>query len=61
MGGGADLRCVHFLVKMYAKTKEIDPVGYGRTPAAPPGSANETYGIDMVIKVKVKVKVKVIL
>ena len=27
--GGANLRCIHFLVKTYAKTKEIDPVGGG--------------------------------
>ena len=27
--GGANLRCVHFLVKTYAKMKEIDPVGGG--------------------------------
>ena len=26
-GGGANLRRVHFLAKMYVKTKEIDPVG----------------------------------
>ena len=39
--GGANLRRVHFSVKMYAKTKEMDPVG-GRAPAAPPpGSAND--------------------
>ena len=36
--GGANLQCVHFLAKMYAKTKEIDPVG--GAPAAPPESAN---------------------
>ena len=28
-GGGTNLQCVHFSVKMYAKTKEIDPVGVG--------------------------------
>ena len=33
--GGADLQCIHFLAKTYAKTKEIDPVG-GCTLAAPP-------------------------
>ena len=39
-GGGADplggrqLRCVHFLAKMYAKMKEIDPVG-GRRRCPP--------------------------
>ena len=39
--GGANLRRVHFLVKMYAKMKEMDPVGGGGgAPAAPPGSAN---------------------
>ena len=40
--GGANLRRVHFLAKTYAKTKEIDPVGGARVPAAPPppGSAN---------------------
>ena len=27
--GGADLQCGHFLAKMYAKTKELDPVGGG--------------------------------
>ena len=27
--GGCQLRRVHFLVKMYAKMKEIDPVGGG--------------------------------
>ena len=33
--GGANLRCIHFLAKTYAKMKEMDPVG-GRAPAAPP-------------------------
>ena len=28
-GGGANLRRIHFLAKMYAKMKEIDPVGGG--------------------------------
>ena len=28
-GGGASLRRIHFLAKMYVKTKEIDPVGGG--------------------------------
>ena len=41
--GGANLRCGHFLTKMYAKTKELDPVGGGGgAPEAPPGSANDT-------------------
>ena len=35
LGGGANLRCVHFSAKTYAKMKEIDPVG-GRAQAAPP-------------------------
>ena len=34
-GGGANLQRIHFLAKMYAKRKEIDPVR-GRTPVAPP-------------------------
>ena len=40
--GGTDLRHVHFSVKMYAKTKEIDPVGGGGGTCQwhPPGSAN---------------------
>ena len=33
-GGGANFRRIHFLAKMYAKTKEIDPVG-GGAPAPP--------------------------
>ena len=28
-GGGADLRHIHFLAKMYAKMKEMDPVAGG--------------------------------
>ena len=40
-GGGANLQRGYFLAKMYAKTKELDPVG-GRAPTAPPPrSANE--------------------
>ena len=40
-GGGANLRCVHFLVKTYVKTKEIDPVGGGGACAgSTPGSTN---------------------
>ena len=42
-GGGADLQRIHFLAKMYAKMKEMDPVGgAGHAPAVPPlpGSAN---------------------
>ena len=41
-GGGADLRRIHFSAKMYAKMKEIDPVGGegARAGGAPPGSAN---------------------
>ena len=38
-GGGTDIRHGHYLVKMYAKTKEFDPVG-GRMPVAPLGSTN---------------------
>ena len=38
--GGANLRCLHFSAKTYAKMKEIDPVGGGGAPVAPPRSAN---------------------
>ena len=38
--GGANLQCIHFSAKMYAKMKEIDPVG-GHALVAPPGSAND--------------------
>ena len=38
--GGVDLRCGHFSVKMYAKTKELGPIG-GMHRACPPRSANE--------------------
>ena len=34
VGGGANLKCVHFLAKTYAKMKEMDPV-WG-APVAPP-------------------------
>ena len=41
-GGGANLRRGHFLGKMYAKMKELDPVGGGGArAAAPPRSAND--------------------
>ena len=39
-GGGANLRRIHFSAKMYAKTKEIDPVGGGRPPLDPPMTGN---------------------
>ena len=35
-GGGADLRRIHFLVKTYAKTKEMDPVGGGECAGGAP-------------------------
>ena len=39
--GGTDLRHGYFLAKMYAKTKELDPIGgWARAGGAPPGSAN---------------------
>ena len=41
IGGGVDLRCRHFLVKMYAKTKELGPIGGGVCLAHPPRSAND--------------------
>ena len=34
--GGANLQCIHFLVKTYAKTKEIDPVGGACAGSSPP-------------------------
>ena len=37
-GGGFGLQRGHFSVKMYAKMKELGPVG-GRAPAPPPRSA----------------------
>ena len=40
--GGMDLQHGHFLAKMYAKTKELGPVG-GRVPGTLPRSANEMY------------------
>ena len=40
-GGGANLQCIHFSAKMYAKMKEIDPVGGGVHHSAPPGSTND--------------------
>ena len=36
LGGGVDLRCGCFLVKMDAKTKELGPIGGGVRPARPP-------------------------
>ena len=38
--GGMDLQHGHFLVKMYAKTKELGPIGGGVHLARPPRSAN---------------------
>ena len=34
-GGGMDLQCGHFLVKMYVKMKELGPIGEGVHPACP--------------------------
>ena len=39
VSGGVDLRRGHFSVKMYAKTKELGPIG-GHVPGTPPRSAN---------------------
>ena len=36
VSGGMDLRRRHFLVKMYAKTKELGPIMGGVRPARPP-------------------------
>ena len=40
-GGGADLQRRHFSVKMYVKTKELDPFGSGDVPGTTPRSAND--------------------
>ena len=40
--GGMDLRCGHFLVKMYAKTKELGPIRGACAGHAPPRSTNAT-------------------
>ena len=34
--GGTNLRCGQFLEKMYAKTKELGPVGRGACAGGPP-------------------------
>ena len=34
--GGVDLRRGHFSVKIYAKMKELGPIGEGVRPARPP-------------------------
>ena len=36
LAGSVDLRHGHFLVKMYAKMKELGPIGEGVRPARPP-------------------------
>ena len=41
VGGGVDLRCRCFSVKMYVKMKESGPIRGGVRPACPPRSANE--------------------
>ena len=45
-GGGVDLQYGHFSVKMYAKTKELGPIG-GRAPGTPPPprSANDSSAV----------------
>ena len=55
LGGGANLRHIHFSAKTYAKTKEIDPVG-GACAMVPPGSTNALYsalpfGINVILTV----------
>ena len=49
-GGGANLQCVHFSAKMYAKMKEIDPVGGARAaapPLDPPMLSNIFFTLDV--------------
>ena len=43
LGGGVDLRRRRFSVKMYAKMKELGPIGGGVRPARPPRPANALY------------------
>ena len=45
--GGANLRCGYFLAKMYAKMKELDPVG-GACQWHPTRSANELEYLTIV-------------
>ena len=47
-GVGVDLRRRHFSVKMYAKMKELGPIGGGVCPATPlPRSANDHEFLDV--------------
>ena len=49
--GGVDLRRGHFSVKMYAKTKELGPIGGGACPAhAPPLDPPMDAWINIVIQ-----------
>ena len=48
LGGGMDLQRGHFLVKMYAKMKELGPIG-GRAPDTPPRSANDSNVLVLTI------------
>ena len=41
--GAMDLQCGCFLVKMYAKMKELGPIGGGMCPAHPPRSTNDNH------------------
>ena len=41
--GGMDLRCRHFSVKMYAKMKELGPIGGGVRPARPPPQIRQCF------------------
>ena len=46
--GGVDLRHGCFLVKMYAKTKELGPMRGRRVPGTPPRSANAMFALPHV-------------
>ena len=51
LGGGVDLRCGCFSVKMFAKMKELGPIGGGVRPARPPPrSANVLDGKVIFLK-----------
>ena len=43
LGGGVDLRCGHFSVKMYVKRKELGPIGGGVRPACPPPISTNAF------------------
>ena len=53
-GGGANLQRGYFSAKMYAKMKELDPVGGGTRRRRPPRSANAI----VLSKIKLELNLK---